>query len=90
MTGARGVRRVTRLARRRVTWLAVAATLVAAPCVTHAETVFVGYRGSPDLQPFDCEWITRSSLVKRRSYDRGQQYVVVNLRGSFGQVDCAA
>lgn len=69
--------------RRAVAWLAVAATLAAAPCVTHAETVFVKYRGSLDLQPFDCEWITRSSLVKRLCYDPKHQYVVVNLNGTY-------
>ena len=72
-----------RLTRQLVAWLAVAATLVAAPWATPAETVFVKYRGALDLQPFECEWITRSSLVKRLCYDRDQQYVVVNLNGTY-------
>ena len=74
---------MTRLARRAYVWLAVAAVVGAAPKGTHAETVFVKYRGALDLQPFECEWITRSSLVKRLCYDRDQQYVVANLNGTY-------
>jgi len=74
---------MTRLHRRAYVWFAIAAVLVAAPKGAHAETVFVKYRGALDLEPFDCEWITRSSLVKRLCYDRDQQYVVVNLDGTY-------
>jgi hypothetical protein len=74
---------VRQLTRRRAAWLAGVATLVATPWVTHAETVFVKYRGSLDLQPFECEWITRSSLVTRLCYDHDQQYLVVNLNGTY-------
>ncbi len=48
-----------------------------------AETVYVKYRGSVDLAPFECEWISRSSVVKRLCYDSKEQYVIVNLKGTY-------
>jgi len=48
-----------------------------------AESVFVKYRGPVDLASFTCEWIERSSLVKRLCYDAEQEYVIVNLTGTY-------
>jgi hypothetical protein len=36
-----------------------------APLSAVAESVHVKYRGLVDLAPFECEWVSRSSLVKR-------------------------
>lgn len=51
--------------------------------VIAAEAVDVKYRGSVDLSPFKCEWIDRSSLVKRVCYDAKERYVIVNLTGTY-------
>jgi hypothetical protein len=45
------------------------------PDFANAETVYVKYRGPVDLWPFGCEWITRSSVVKRLCYDAREKYV---------------
>jgi hypothetical protein len=53
--------------------LAVLAALVVAFFLVveaHAETVNVKYRGPVDLRPFQCQDVTRSSLVRRVCYDR--------------------
>ena len=47
------------------------------------ETVNVKYRGLVDLKPFQCEWITKSSVVKRLCYDAAEKYVIVNLTGTY-------
>lgn len=57
--------------------------LVAAPRGALAETVFVKYRGPVDLAPFDCKWVTRSSLVWRLCYDARHRYAIVLLRGTY-------
>jgi len=49
----------------------------------HADAVWVKYRGLVDLTPFHCDWIERSTLVKRLCYDAKEQYVVVNLTGTY-------
>lgn len=48
-----------------------------------AETVFVKYRGPVDLAPFKCETVTRSSLVRRVCYDSREQYMIINLQGTY-------
>lgn len=53
------------------------------PVLAIAETVYVKYRGSVDLAPFKCEWISRSSVVNRLCYDSREQYVIVNLTGTY-------
>jgi hypothetical protein len=40
-----------------------------------AESVYVKYRGEVDLTPFTCEWVSRSSVLKRLCYDHKEQYV---------------
>jgi hypothetical protein len=47
------------------------------------ETVNVKYRGEVDLAPFDCEWVTGSSVVNRLCYDSKEQYVIVSLGGIY-------
>jgi hypothetical protein len=47
------------------------------------DTVTVKYRGPLDLGHLQCEWVTRSSLVRRLCYDARQSYVVVNLNGTY-------
>jgi hypothetical protein len=54
-----------------------------APASVVAETVYVKYRGPLDLSNLQCEWVTRSSLVQRLCYDKGNQYVVVSLQGTY-------
>lgn len=48
-----------------------------------AETVNVKYRGVLDLAPFQCESVSRSSLVTRVCYDRKEQYMVIGLQGTY-------
>lgn len=48
-----------------------------------AETVTVKYRGVVDLAPFQCESVSRSSLVTRVCYDRKEQYMVIGLQGAY-------
>ena len=48
-----------------------------------AETVNVKYRGPVDLAPFACESVSRSSLVKRVCYDKREQYMIINLQGTY-------
>jgi hypothetical protein len=50
---------------------------------TSAETVIVKYRGPVDLSHFDCQDVSRSSVVKRLCYDPKEKYVVVNLTGTY-------
>ena len=51
--------------------------------LVHAETVNVKYRGVVDLAPFQCESVSRSSLVTRVCYDRSEQYMVIGLQGTY-------
>lgn len=53
------------------------------PAISNAETVYVKYRGPVNLSPFECDWISRSSLVKRLCYDKKEAYVIVNLNGTY-------
>ena len=59
------------------------AALLAITETVSAETVNVKYRGPVDLKPFVCDTITRSSLVKRVCYDRREQYMIINLQGTY-------
>lgn len=49
----------------------------------HADAVNVKYRGVVDLAPFQCESVSRSSLVTRVCYDRKEQYMVIGLQGTY-------
>jgi hypothetical protein len=48
-----------------------------------AESVYVKYRGNLDLKTFQCEWVTKSSMVNRLCYDPKEQYAIVNLKGTY-------
>lgn len=60
----------------------VALLLAAAAFGANAETVEVKYRGQVNLTGFDCR-SHPSSLVYRTCFDVMNQYMVVNLRGSY-------
>lgn len=53
------------------------------PNLVIAESVYVKYRGEVDLAPFACEWVSRSSVFKRLCYDQKEQYVIVQLTGTY-------
>src|SRR5262249_11423304 len=61
----------------------VALGLLALAPTAQAEVVFVKYRGPVDLAPFQCESVTRSSLVRRVCYDQQEQYMIINLNGTY-------
>jgi hypothetical protein len=66
--------------------IAAAAILVsiALPTLCFAETVVVkNRREAVDLRPFTCEWITRSSVVRRVCYDKPNRYMLINLSGAY-------
>ena len=62
---------------------AILVMLLAFCGLTSAETVNVKYRGVVDLKPFNCETITRSSLVNRVCYDSRESYMIINLQGTY-------
>lgn len=62
--------------------LAIATYLVATSSV-NAETVDVKYRGPVDLKSFDCQSVSRSSFINRVCYDRGNQYMVIQLKDTY-------
>lgn len=47
-----------------------------------AEVVYVKYRGALDLEGFECKF-TSSSFVKRICYQRGKQYLLVQLKDTY-------
>lgn len=48
-----------------------------------SETVNVKYRGPVDLKPFACTDTPQSSFIQRVCYDKGQGYMLINLRGAY-------
>ena len=66
-----------------VSWAMALALGIGAAMTVQAETVMVKYRGPVDLAPFTCEFVQRSSLVQRLCYDNREQYVIVNLNGTY-------
>ena len=48
-----------------------------------AETVEVKYHGVVDLKPFACVDTPRSSFIQRVCYDKAQNYMLINLRGTY-------
>lgn len=65
------------------TYLVLMALTVGISGAAHAESVNVKYRGVLDLAPFQCESVSRSSLVTRVCYDRKEQYMVIGLQGTY-------
>jgi KTSC domain len=68
----------------RLFWLAliIAGVGIAATKI-RSEVVQVKYRGEVSLASFDCTSGDRSSVVKRVCYDRGNQYMLINLSGTY-------
>jgi hypothetical protein len=48
-----------------------------------AEDVWVKYRGSVNLGPFDCTGVTRSSFIRRVCYDQSNEYMLISLNGTY-------
>jgi hypothetical protein len=48
-----------------------------------SEVVQVKFRGEVDLRPFNCTAVSASSLVKRVCYDSSNQYMLINLNGTY-------
>ena len=63
--------------------LAALTMLMSVSSVANAETVMVKYRGPVDTSHFQCESISRSSLVNRVCYDASNQYMLIALRGTY-------
>ena len=61
--------------------IALAPLLIIAPA--NAETVDVKYRGIVDLKPFACTDTPRSSFIQRVCYDKAQNYMLINLKGTY-------
>lgn len=61
--------------------IAAVFALLASPAL--AETVDVKYAGSVDLGSYECQPITRSSLVNRVCYDAGALSMIVLLRSTY-------
>jgi hypothetical protein len=57
--------------------------LVAAALAQRSEIVEVKYRGAVDLKHFSCNDISRSSFIKRVCYDRGNEYMIISLNGTY-------
>jgi KTSC domain len=55
--------------------------LVTTPATS--ETVDVKYRGIVDLTSFACTDTPRSSFIQRVCYDKAQNYMLINLRGTY-------
>ena len=49
----------------------------------NAESVTVKYRGVVDLAPFQCTTVARSSFVHRVCYDKRNQYMLIQLNGTY-------
>ncbi len=55
----------------------------AGPSLARAESVNVKYRGEVNLKSFDCTDITRSSFIRRVCYDEANEYMLINLSGTY-------
>jgi hypothetical protein len=63
--------------------IAVALTLSLCSSAGRAERVYVKYRGDVDLKYFNCSEITRSSFIRRVCFDQVNEYMLINLSGTF-------
>jgi hypothetical protein len=65
----------------------VAAMLACVLCVglsaARAESVYVKYRGEVDLSSFDCNYVTRSTFIRRVCYDWRNEYMLISLNDTF-------
>ena len=63
-----------------------AVMLVCVLCVgstADADSVYVKYRGEVDLKYFDCTDGARSSFIRRVCYDKTNEYMLIDLSGTF-------
>jgi hypothetical protein len=63
--------------------LALTAAIVLFALRLHSEVVQVKYRGAVELRPFSCSDTARSSFVKRVCYDKANNYMLINLSGTY-------
>jgi hypothetical protein len=63
--------------------LAIFAAALASTSYASAETIAVKYWGDLNLAPFTCTDVTRSSFINRACYDKAEQFLVVQLRGTY-------
>ena len=68
-----------------MTRLAFIIALIFAAPWEEAESIDVRYRGPVNLKSFDCQDITRSSLIERVCYDEANRYMVVRRNAVHGQ-----
>ena len=54
------------------------------------EVALVNRAEVKSILPFNCESISRSSLVKRLCYDSRERYVIVNLTGTYYHCEVSA
>jgi hypothetical protein len=50
---------------------------------TWSEDVWVKYRGSVDLEPFDCTDVNRSSFIKRVCFNKAKRYMLIRLNDTY-------
>jgi KTSC domain len=62
---------------------AAALIVVLLTAQVRSETVDVKYRGTVDLQTFECRDTPRSSFIQRVCYDKAQSYMVISLQGMY-------
>jgi len=68
----------------RLFWAAlVVVAVVLAAHKTRSEIVQVKYRGEVNVAPFDCTNIDGGSFVERVCYDKANQYMLIDLRGTY-------
>lgn len=61
----------------------VAATIAAMSWPALAETIQVKYEGAVDLGTYECQVVTRSSLVNRVCYDETAGFMIVLLKSTY-------
>ncbi len=55
----------------------------AGPSLAGADSIYVKYRGDVPLKSFDCTDIARSSFIRRVCYDEANEYMLINLGGTY-------
>ena len=63
--------------------VAVIALTASISSEARSENVAVKYNGLVDLKPFECQAVTRSSFIQRVCYDRSNEYMLINLSGTY-------
>jgi hypothetical protein len=63
--------------------VATAVTVLTTAFAWEARSESVKYNGLVDLKPFECQAVTRSSFIQRVCYDRSNEYMLINLSGTY-------